>query len=1231
MKVKELQKTVNVAWSPDKVLPIYLATGSAAQQLDSNGNSVLEIYATNLNEPGYDLELKASVPSQYRFQKLIWSPTGIDNDHPSGLIVGGCEKGNLMVYSASKILEGEEGLIARQESHSGPIRGLDFNPFQTNLLASVASESEIFVWDLNNTSTHMTPGTRTQPYEDVQNVAWNRQVQHILASVFSSRCVIWDLRKNEQIIKLSDTQSRVRWHAVQWHPEVATQIWLASEEDQAPVVQMWDLRYATSPAKTMQIHQRGILGMSWCSKDTDMVVSCGKDNRIYCWNPNTDLPEGEILCEVAVTPQWYSDVQWCPKNPALIASSSLDGNVSIYSLFGGVQHQIPTSNKIADSFPGMEQLDQVSMPQNSKQFTFSDPSKPPKWMKKQSGVKFGFGGKLLSFNTHSKSVQVKQVVSDQNFLERATNFNKVLADGNFVEFCRSKADETNNQDNRYLWYFLKANFEANPKEEIVNLLGYNTEDTTLKFSKYLEKTDNADIDLITHRIETLNQESKYQDSLEKSSETKRSDGLEHLISEAIITGNIEAAVELCFLTNRQAEALVIASTVSSEFLAKSQERFLLKREGELLNLISALVSRNWVEFVSNCSIDSWKKVLVAVLKHCDRKVVDIFEQLGDRLFSTSEIQNIKSAILCYICAGNADKVIDAWYQIKNMEKVEDYELESHDIQELAEIVMVLNKSLEREGFTIEHGDKFSELTYKYGSQLAAQGAITLAASYIFALGFTNHEQLNNLRERLNKITKMESSTQTFDNSIATVPNSCYIQPNTIHNKRGSISANFSSSSPMQQMFGGEEAANQANRPPPIGQLPGQTPNPVMMFNPQTQYSQNLNLMLPQTGPAPPTAPPTTAQINESLMHPPRPSSVNSQGSTSLPSRSKYILDPSVSSGPQYGLPNYGGANNQMLAPSKNNFNNMPFPQNPIPYNSNPSYNSNPIQLNTMSALQNNYMPPNNIQSPQSSYLPGNSVTDTFPPVQPKIPIQRNPTPPPGWNDPPLLRSSKQQSLQTKKIEQPSSAITHPLFGVDPNQNVFLDPNAHYQNQTLLPQSSINQQNAPPPTYNVIHQNNNPLQAHSGLQSNTTAIGNSNIYQPLPGYQESPAPIQSVEEVKPREKSRLPEEFIYMQTLFEELKNQCIAKATDPRTKRKFVDVTKRLENLYDCLRDRRLNNNTIEALNQIVQFVQIGDYGNALATHTSIAFGTDFAQTASFMPGIKVLIQCAADLKVVLQ
>lgn len=158
MKVKDLERTANIAWSPANQHPILLAAGTAAQQLDAsfNTNAALEIYSLNLSEPGLDMELKATVPAEHRFQKIVWGSYG--RDQSSGTIVGGCDGGVVQIYSASKLLQGENGLVVQQDKHSGPVHALDFNPFQSNLLATGASESEIYIWDLNNTNAPMTPG-----------------------------------------------------------------------------------------------------------------------------------------------------------------------------------------------------------------------------------------------------------------------------------------------------------------------------------------------------------------------------------------------------------------------------------------------------------------------------------------------------------------------------------------------------------------------------------------------------------------------------------------------------------------------------------------------------------------------------------------------------------------------------------------------------------------------------------------------------------------------------------------------------------------------------------------------------------------------------------------------------------------------------------------------------------------------------------------------------------------
>lgn len=68
MKVKELEKTVNLAWSPKSQYPILLAAATTAQQLDASFSTTasLDIYSVNLGDPSMDLELRHSVSSELR-------------------------------------------------------------------------------------------------------------------------------------------------------------------------------------------------------------------------------------------------------------------------------------------------------------------------------------------------------------------------------------------------------------------------------------------------------------------------------------------------------------------------------------------------------------------------------------------------------------------------------------------------------------------------------------------------------------------------------------------------------------------------------------------------------------------------------------------------------------------------------------------------------------------------------------------------------------------------------------------------------------------------------------------------------------------------------------------------------------------------------------------------------------------------------------------------------------
>ncbi|XP_037071557.1 protein transport protein Sec31A-like [Pollicipes pollicipes] len=482
MKVKEAERTANVAWSPAPLPRVLMAAGTAAQQLDATFSSTarLEVFSLALDQPSLDMPAVASVETAARFHCVSWGAHGLGGQRPAGVIVGGADGGLISLYDAQQLLDGQPALLETVSRHSGAVRALDFNPFQANLLASGAADSELFIWDLNSPSTPMTPGAKAQPSEDVSAVSWNKQVQHIMASTFTSRCVVWDLRKNEPIIKVSDGQAGMKCKVLAWHPEVATQLVLASEDDHTPTIQLWDLRFATSPLKTLQRHQKGILSLAWCERDSHLLLSAGKDDKILCWDPHADTAGGEVVAELSASPQWNFSVRWCPRNPALIAASSFDGRVSVYNVMGKVEEPpVSPASTLVDSFPDMAGV-AAALPAVQRR-TSVPLTRPPGWMRRPCGATFGVirGGRLVSFH-HEKPtdggrpqrlVEVRQVVTDPELVQRSEQFQQVLLVGRPGPRTAPSGPSRRPSRTGPVWRFLAARFSADPRAELLGLLG----------------------------------------------------------------------------------------------------------------------------------------------------------------------------------------------------------------------------------------------------------------------------------------------------------------------------------------------------------------------------------------------------------------------------------------------------------------------------------------------------------------------------------------------------------------------------------------------------------------------------------------------------------------------------------------------------------------------------------------------------------------------------------------
>ena len=271
----------------------------------------------------------------------------------------------------------------------------------------------------------------------------------------------------------------------------------ATDDDINPLLRVWDLRSNTStPLAELRGHTKGVLSMSWCTQDTSLLVSCGKDNRTIVW----DMQLGQFLYEVPA-PTSSSGTSGAPsatgyggfggdfggRGGGLMGSSSSGGGgafggafggaSSAESLFGGAsssnigsgagrRYQVKWSPKLPgvvascsfDRSVSVHSLVAAPLPDASQGQAghFVGPaatSRAPRWLRRPCGASFGFGGKLITFTNggllgpqqapghappRGVHITVAATAQDQRLLASAQAFAEKLNDGNLPALCEDK-------------------------------------------------------------------------------------------------------------------------------------------------------------------------------------------------------------------------------------------------------------------------------------------------------------------------------------------------------------------------------------------------------------------------------------------------------------------------------------------------------------------------------------------------------------------------------------------------------------------------------------------------------------------------------------------------------------------------------------------------------------------------------------------------------------------------
>ncbi|XP_009885849.1 PREDICTED: protein transport protein Sec31A isoform X1 [Charadrius vociferus] len=1230
MKLKEIDRTAMQAWSPAQQHPIYLATGTSAQQLDAtfSTSASLEIFELDLSDPSLDMKSCATFSSSCRYHKLIWGPHSMTSGETvSGVLIAGGENGNVILYDPAKIITGDtEVIIAQKDKHTGPVRALDVNMFQTNLVASGANESEIYIWDLNNFATPMTPGVKTQPLEDISCIAWNRQVQHILASASpSGRATVWDLRKNEPIIKVSDHNNRMHCSGLAWHPDVATQMVLASEDDRLPVIQMWDLRFASSPLRVLESHTRGILAIAWSMVDSELLLSCGKDAKILCSNPNT----GEVLYELPTNTQWCFDIQWCPRNPAVLSAASFDGRISVYSIMGGSTDglrqkqvdQLSSSFGNLDPFGMGQPLPPLQLPQQTgPQCIILPLKKPPKWIRRPVGASFSFGGKLVTFE-NSKSQQqpgieqqqqrhhvyLSQVVTEEEFLARSNQLQEAVQSEGFVSYCQKKIDMAPADFEKNVWAFLKVHFEEDSRVKYLDLLGYRKDDLRKKIASALNKEGFADGDLgeapaesdesvpnegdegkaaeercLGERVKDHTQETEDLGSAKKTFNISVSGDVDGLITQALLTGNFESAVDLCLHDNRMADAIILAIAGGQELLSRTQEKYFAKMQSKITRLITAVVKKNWKEIVQSCDLQNWREALAAVLTYArPDEFAALCDRLGNRLESEGDSLLQTQACLCYICAGNVEKLVACWTKAQDGNS-------PLSLQDLIEKVVILRKAVQitQDVDPNAVGALLAEKMSQYASLLAAQGSI--AAALTFLPVNTNQPNITLLRDRL---CRAQGELPVGQEALKAP----YERQPMPKGQAGPVVGQMQGpQAPAQQYY------QQGDNPPPPGFI---MPGAVNSNMPPQQATSSNYSMYSQAGTRP--AYPQTYQATQqyscgtggpALYHPQQPVTV--PASASYPNPALNTTPTYLPSAPAHSTPS-------PLYPGQ--------PQ-PSPTSLNP-VSSFPLPPSGTSFQHGRPGPP----ATSVAYALPTGPTGTLPATS-GLPASQRTGPQNGWNDPPALNRAAKKKVPDNFL--PPVPITSPIM------NPLADPQSQIQ-QPPAPAAPLGA-----PSFQPLHLPAGQPVLQSGYPPASQPLGPCVVPPTVskPSTEGAPgAPIGNAIQALPTEKitkKPIPEEHLILKTTFEALIQRCLLSASDPQTKRKLDDANKRLEFLYDKLREQTLSPTIISGLHNIVKSIEMRNYQEGLNIHTHIVSTSNFSETSAFMPVLKVVLTQANKLGV---
>lgn len=858
-------------------------------------------------------------------------------------------------------------------------------------------------------------------------------------------------------------------------------------------------------------------------QDNDLLISCGKDNRTICWNPQT----GEAYGEYPVVTNWTFQTRWNPHNPALLATASFDGKITVHPLQSTQFDARHSTGAPAQSIDDAEFFNKAqSEPQGS---NFSLP-RAPKWLRRPCGVAFGFGGKIVSFNSAdsgtptTSTIRISTFTVDAGVGESSLEFEKAVQDKDLMAICKRQISGSLADSEQADWRVIETLTSQNPRKELIQHLGFSSsEDEAADGISKLTMNGYAAADDLSTKPNGVSaaRQNRLSAFFENSSE---GDGFlsdlaatkgakinnpfqiysgsesepDRRITRALLMAQFDKALDVCLQEDRLSDAFMVAICGGHSCIEKVQKAYFNRKTGcpNYLRVLASVVGKNLWDIVYNADLDNWKEVMASLCTYASAEdFPDLCETLGDRLDDQArnreDIGTVrKDASFCYLAGSKLEKVVGIWIsELEQHERSESEDISNDStfsiharlLQQFVEKVTVFREAARFEDKELQATsnwklgllyDKYTE----YADLVASYGQLDIAQRYLELLP-KHYPAAEAAKERIRQATQKPTA--------ATAPKQPATDrtPQRIAGPVG-FEKQMSTTRPQPSNNYAPPTAYQKQQYPQATPAPYQPPG----------YSEGQGLRYPQS--RQPSGQPPQAQgpyQNQNLGLPPQ--TINASSSMAPPSKASKMENwndmpesffkpptarratpgvPAPNTNQSYGYPPTAAVSGTALPPvggQQQPTPSLPPPPRGTPRTSTPlNSTSNPPSLQhppnrPQSSAANTYAPP---QGPQQNVA-----------VQQQSMIPRGPSP---YNPPPSVAPSS--SRYAPAPHSPKEA--HPLSRTGPPPpNPYAPQQSYSQVQSRGPNEQISSASMPPMTGPPLRSSGPPPPAVSTTRPEAT--------------------------------------------------------------------------------------------------------------------------------------------------